>query len=83
MPKWALVTKRLFYEEKKNKEKEIGAALKAMTSKHHINKRGTKYLNCGKNGHMERDCRLLGEDFKESLKRNNQNVVFKSYQLQH
>ena len=40
VPKWALVTERLLYEENKMKEKQTGGAeSKAMTSKHHINKK--------------------------------------------
>ena len=37
VPKWALVTERLLYEENKMREKQTGGAeSKAMTSKHHI-----------------------------------------------
>ena len=70
VPKWALVTERLLYEENKMKEKQTGGAeSKAITSKHHINKKGPKCFHCGKFGHLKRNCRLLGEDSKESLKR--------------
>ena len=40
-----------------------------MTSKHHVNKRGVKFFNCGENGHIKRDCRLLGEDSKGTTKK--------------
>ena len=70
VPKWALVTERLLYEENKMREKETcGAELKAMTSKHYINKKGPKCFHCGKCGHLKCNCRLLGEDSKESVKR--------------
>ena len=70
VPKWALVTERLLYKENKMKEKQTGGAKsKAMTSKHHINKKGPKCFHCGKFGHLKRNCRLLGEDSKESVKR--------------
>ena len=68
--KWALVTERLLYEENKIREKQTGGAeSKAMTSKHHINKKGPKCFHCGKFGHLKRKYRLLGEDSKESVKR--------------
>ena len=68
--KWALVTERLLYEENKMREKQTGGAeSKAMTSKHHINKKGPKCFHCGKFGHLKPNCRLLGEDSKESVKR--------------
>ena len=52
------------------REKQTGGAeSKAMTSKHHINKKGPKCFLCGKFGHLKRNCRLLGEDSKESVKR--------------
>lgn len=71
VPKWVLVTQQLLYEEAKIREKKIsGAESKAMTSKHHINKRGSKCYHCGKNRHMKYDCQLLGEDTKENFKRN-------------
>ena len=71
VPKWALVTEQLLYEETKSRAKETGdAESKAMTSKHHINKRGPKCFNCEKN--VKHVCRLLGEDSKVSLKRNYQ-----------
>ena len=66
VPKWALVTERLLYEETKIREKETDSA---MTLKHHINKSKPKCLNCGKNGHMKHDFWLLREDSKENLKR--------------
>ena len=70
IPKWALVTERLLYEGNKMREKQTGGAeSKAMTSKHHINKKGPKCFHCGKFGHLKRNCRLLGEDSKESVKR--------------
>ena len=70
VPKWALVTERLLYEENKMREKQTGGAeSKAMTSKHHINKKGPKCFHYGKFGHLKRNCRLLGEDSKESVKR--------------
>ena len=40
-----------------------------MTSKHHINKKGPKCFHCGKFGHLKHNCRLLGEDSKERVKR--------------
>ena len=70
VPKWALVTERLLYEENKMQEKQTGGAeSKAMTSKHHINKKGPKCFHCGKFGHLKCNCRLLGENSKESVKR--------------
>ena len=70
VPKWALVTERLLYEENKMKEKQTGGAeSKAMASKHHTNKKGLKCFPCGKFGHLKRNCRLLGEDSKESVKK--------------
>ena len=46
VPKWALVTERLLSEENKIREKQTGGAeSKAMTSKHHINKKGTKMFS--------------------------------------
>ena len=69
VPKWALVTERLLYGENKMREKQTGGAeSKAMTSKHHINKKGPKCFHCGKFGHLKRNYRLLGEDSKESVK---------------
>ena len=45
--KWALVTEWLLYEENKMREKQTGGAKsKAMTSKHHINKKGPKCFHC-------------------------------------
>ena len=70
VPKWILVTERLLYEENKMRKKQTGdAKSKAMTSKHHINKKGPKCFHCGKFGHLKRNCRQLGEDSKESVKR--------------
>ena len=72
VPKWTLVTEQLQYEENKMREKQTGGAeSKAMTSEHHINKRGPKCFLCGRFGHLKRNCRLLGEDSKESVKRDN------------
>ena len=52
------------------REKQTGGAeSKAMTSKHHINKKGPKCFHWGKFGHLKRNCRLLGEDSKESIKK--------------
>ena len=52
------------------REKQTGGAeSKAMTSKHHINKKGPKCFHCGKFVLLKRNCRLLGEDSKESVKR--------------
>ena len=52
------------------REKQTGGAeSEAMTSKHHINKKGPKCFHCGKFGHLKRNCRLLGEDSKERVKR--------------
>ena len=51
------------------KKQTGGAESKAMTSKYHINKKGPKCFHCGKFGHLKRNCRLLGEDSKESVKR--------------
>ena len=51
------------------KEKQTGGAESKAISKHHINKKGPKYFHCGKFGHLKRNCRLLGEDSKESVKR--------------
>ena len=46
VPKWALVTEQLLYEETKIIQKETGGAeSKATISKHHINKRGPKCFN--------------------------------------
>ena len=40
VPKWALVTEQLLYEENKMREKQTGGVeSKTMTSKHHINKK--------------------------------------------
>ena len=70
VPKWALVTERLLYEENKMRKKQTsGAKSKAMTSKHHINKKGSKCFHSGKFEHLKCNCRLLGEDSKESVKR--------------
>ena len=70
VPKWALVTERLLYEENKMREKQTGGAeSKAMTSKHCINKKGPKCFHCSKFGHLKCNCRLLGEDSKESVKK--------------
>ena len=65
VPKWALVTERLLNEEIKMREKQTGGA----ESKHHINKKGPKCFHCGKFGHLKHNCRLLGEDSKDSVKR--------------
>ena len=52
------------------REKQTGGAVsKAMTLKHYINKKGPKCFHCGKFGHLKRNCRLLGEDSKESVKK--------------
>ena len=54
------------------KEKQTGGAeSKAMTSKHYINKKGPKCFHCGKFRHLKHNCRLLREDSKESVKRDN------------
>ena len=69
VPKWALVTERLLYEENETREKETGGAeSKAMTSKHHMNKKGPKCFHGRKFGHLKRKCGLLGEDSKVSVK---------------
>ena len=52
------------------REKQTGGAeSKAMTSRHHINKKGPTCFHGGKFGNLKRNCRLLGEDSKESVKR--------------
>ena len=72
VPKWALVTKRLLYEENKMREKQTGSVeSKAMTSKRHINKKGPKCFHCGKFGHLKRNCRLLGESVKRDYPKKN------------
>ena len=75
--KWTLVTERLLYEENKMREKQTGSAeSKAMASKHHINKKGPKCFHCGKFGHLKRNCRLLGEDSKENVKKKKKEESF-------
>ena len=70
VPIWALVTQRLIYEENRMKEKQTGGAEpKAMTSKHHINKKGPKCFHGGKFEHLKRNYRLPGEHSKESVKK--------------
>ena len=65
--KWALVTEQLLSEENKTREKLV--VLSSMTSKHHINKKGLKCFHYGKFGYLKRNCRLLREDSKESVKK--------------
>ena len=52
------------------REKQTGGSeSKAMPSKHHINKKEPKCFHCGKFEHLKCNCHLLGEDSKESVKR--------------
>lgn len=79
VPRWEIVTERLLYEETKSKQKDTltygncNNESKAMTTHHHVNQRGPpKCYQCGKYGHLRRDCRELREyDRKENTKRNN------------
>ena len=66
VPKWALVTEHLLFEDSQIKERDLGSGteLKAMTLKQV--KRGPKCYYCGRNGHIKWDCRLLHEDTKEN-----------------
>ena len=58
VPKMELVTERLLHEERKLKDREeAGRSEKAMTANHKYKKKGPKCYNCGKFGHIKRNCR--------------------------
>ena len=76
VPKWALVTERLLFEETKIKERDSisGTELKGMTSKQV--KRRTKCYHCGRNGYVKWDHRLPHEDTKENYKKYSKKKAF-------
>jgi len=59
VPKMALVTERLLHEEQKQISKDEGSSTrdKALTLGHGYKKRGPRCHNCGKFGHIKRNCR--------------------------
>ena len=64
VPKLEIFTERLLHEESKRKDKETTSTeVKAITSKHRTTRRGPKCHNCGKIGHIRKECRLLSERF--------------------
>ena len=66
VPKMELVTERLLHEERKLKGREEASASnsKVMAAGHRYRKRGPKCHNCGKYGHIKRNCRSAPEHKK-------------------
>ena len=68
VPKLEIVTERLLHDESKRIDKETTSTeVKAMTSNHRTTRRGPKCHNCGKIGHIRKDCRLLSEHFGKDM----------------
>lgn len=58
VPSMELVTERLLHEERKLKGKdEKDSGDKAMSAKYKFKKKGPKCYNCGKFGHIQKNCR--------------------------
>ena len=59
VPKMEIVTERILYAESKQKEKlnSDTSGEKAMTTRQQFNRRGPKCHQCGKYGHIKKNCR--------------------------
>ena len=71
VPKMELVTERLLHEERKLKGREEASASnnKVMVAGHRYKKRGPKCHNCGKFGHIKRNCKSTPEWKKSEAKK--------------
>ena len=74
VPSWESVTERLLHEEEKlNHGKNEFVENKSLVTRHNF-KRSIKCFECGKLGHMKKDCRL----FIQKCKRENYNSYSKN-----
>ena len=68
VPSWDTVTEKLLHEESKHKEKEdTGTALVSKPHrKQYFSKKSIKCFECGKIGHMKKNCRVFIEKCNKS-----------------